>query len=205
ILGTTPQGQGHQTIVSQIIADELGLEPRDITVVDEMDTFTRVWSISSGTYSSRFGSVGTSAAALAARKLRAKLLDYASHLMDVPVSDLEWRDGAARPKTGKGAAYSVKDLAGRAHWNTESLPDGMGGHGVVQLRRREVGRCGRRGELVEHVRVHGGGEGGRDRSRHRRDHDQEVRDRARCRHDHQSDDRRGADLRRRAARARGCA
>src|SRR2546425_422362 len=42
ILGTTPQGQGHQTIVSQIIADELGLKPQDITVVDEMDTFTRV-------------------------------------------------------------------------------------------------------------------------------------------------------------------
>src|SRR5437867_2107921 len=63
ILGTTPQGQGHQTVVSQIVADELGLVPQDVTVVDEMDTFTRVWSISSGTYSSRFGSVGTSAVA----------------------------------------------------------------------------------------------------------------------------------------------
>src|SRR5438552_9028849 len=40
-MATTPQGQGHQTIVSQIIADELGLEPQDITVVDETDTFTR--------------------------------------------------------------------------------------------------------------------------------------------------------------------
>src|SRR5947207_5560239 len=59
ILGTTPQGQGHQTVVAQIVADELGLTPDDITVVDEMDTFTRIWSISSGTYSSRFGSVGT--------------------------------------------------------------------------------------------------------------------------------------------------
>ena len=58
MLGTTPQGQGHQTVVAQILADELGLDPADITVVDEMDTFTRVWSISSGTYSSRFGSVG---------------------------------------------------------------------------------------------------------------------------------------------------
>src|SRR5881409_675954 len=125
ILGTTPQGQGHQTIVSQIIADELGLKPRDITVVDEMDTFTRVWSISSGTYSSRFGSVGTSAAALAARKLRAKLVEYAAHLMDVPANDAEFKDGAVRLKHGNGPSYTVKDLAGRAHWNTESLPDGM--------------------------------------------------------------------------------
>ena len=49
ILGTTPQGQGHQTVVSQIVATELGCRPEDVTVVDEMDTFTRFWSISSGT------------------------------------------------------------------------------------------------------------------------------------------------------------
>src|SRR5213594_3667142 len=125
ILGTTPQGQGHQTVVSQIVADELGLTPEEITVVDEMDTFTRVWSISSGTYSSRFGSVGTSAVALAARKLKAKLVEYGAHLLDVPKEQLTFRDGAIRPRTGKGPSYSIKDLAGRAHWNTESLPEGM--------------------------------------------------------------------------------
>ncbi|HET7343084.1 MAG TPA: xanthine dehydrogenase family protein molybdopterin-binding subunit [Methylomirabilota bacterium] len=125
ILGTTPQGQGHQTIVSQIIADELGIEPRDVTVVDEMDTFTRVWSISSGTYSSRFGSVGTSATALAARKLKAKLVAYAAHLMGVTPGEVEFRDGGVHLVKGKGVPYSIKDLAGRAHWNTESLPEGM--------------------------------------------------------------------------------
>ena len=125
IMGTTPQGQGHQTIVSQIVADELGVKPDDVTVVDEMDTFTRVWSISSGTYSSRFGSVGTSAAALAARKLRGKLVEYGAHLMELPAEQVEFRDGAVRPKSGKGASYTIKDLAGRAHWHTQSLPDGM--------------------------------------------------------------------------------
>jgi len=125
ILATTPQGQGHQTVVAQIVADELGLSPADVAVVDEMDTLTRFWSISSGTYSSRFGSVGTSAVALAARKLKAKLVDYAAHLMDRPAREIEFRDGAARPRRGAGPAYTVKDLAGRAHWNTESLPDGM--------------------------------------------------------------------------------
>ncbi|MBI4593890.1 MAG: molybdopterin-dependent oxidoreductase, partial [Candidatus Rokubacteria bacterium] len=125
ILATTPQGQGHQTIVSQIVADELGLTPEDVTVVDEMDTFTRVWSISSGTYSSRFGSVGTSAVVLAARKLKAKLVEYAAHLMERPVDQVEFRDGAVRVKQGKGPFYTIKDLAGRAHWHTQSLPDGM--------------------------------------------------------------------------------
>jgi 2-furoyl-CoA dehydrogenase large subunit len=125
VMNSTPQGQGHQTIVSQIVADELGLRPEDVTVIDEMDTFTKVWSISSGTYSSRFGSVGTSAVALAARKLKAKLLEYGAHLMDLPPGDVVFREGGVHRRSGKGVAYSIKDLAGRAHWNTESLPDGM--------------------------------------------------------------------------------
>ncbi|MFQ5899372.1 MAG: xanthine dehydrogenase family protein molybdopterin-binding subunit [Candidatus Methylomirabilia bacterium] len=125
ILGTAPQGQGHQTVVSQIVADELGISPDEVTVVDEMDTFTRIWGISSGTYSSRFGSVGTSAAALGSRKLKAKLIAYAAHLMEVPAETLGFREGHVVPKSGKSASYSIKELAGRAHWHTESLPEGM--------------------------------------------------------------------------------
>ena len=124
VLGSTPQGQGHRTIVAQIIADELGITPDEITIVDEMDTFTRAWGISSGTYSSRFGSVGTSAAALAARKLRDKLIQFASYLMEVPPESLVWADGGAR-HADNGRTLSLKDLAGRAHWNVESMPPGM--------------------------------------------------------------------------------
>jgi 2-furoyl-CoA dehydrogenase large subunit len=125
ILATTPQGQGHQTVVSQVVADELGVTPEEVTVVDEMDTFTSTWSISSGTYSSRFGAIATSAVALAARKLKAKLVDYAAHLMALDGRSLEFRDGAVRVRSGPGPAYTIKDLAGRVHWNTESLPEGM--------------------------------------------------------------------------------
>ena len=124
ILGTAPQGQGHQTIVAQIIADELGLAPDDITVVDEMDTFTRVWGISSGTYSSRFGSVGSSAAALAARKLKEKLVRLASSLTETPAESLVFADGRVMPRGG-GRGLTLKELAGRAHWNTQALPLGM--------------------------------------------------------------------------------
>ena len=125
ILGSAPQGQGHQTIVAQIVADELGVEPGDITVVDEMDTFTRVWGISSGTYSSRFGSVGTSAAALAARKLKDKLTRFAAALTETPAERLVFADGRVIPREGDGHGLTLKELAGRAHWNTESLPPGM--------------------------------------------------------------------------------
>src|SRR5437763_7511324 len=42
-----------------------------------------------------------------------------------PAAEVEFRDGAVRPRRGTGPSYSVKDLAGRAHWNTESLPEGV--------------------------------------------------------------------------------
>jgi 2-furoyl-CoA dehydrogenase large subunit len=125
ILGTAPQGQGHQTIVAQIVADELGLAPGEITVVDEMDTFTRVWGISSGTYSSRFGSVGTSAAALAARKLKDKLVRLASALTETPAENLVFADGRVIARDDGARGLTLKDLAGRAHWNTQALPPGM--------------------------------------------------------------------------------
>ena len=69
--------------------------------------------------------MGTSAVALAARKLKAKLVEYAAHLMDVTPAVLEFRDGGVRPRAARGPGYSIKELAGRVHWNTESLPDGM--------------------------------------------------------------------------------
>ena len=99
-------------MVAQVLAQELGLDPGDVTVVDEMDTFTRVWSISSGTYSSRFGAIGASAAALAARKLKARLIEHAAALLDVRAEDLEFRDGAVRARTGQGPSYSYSPRGG---------------------------------------------------------------------------------------------
>ena len=206
ILATTPQGQGHQTVVSQIVATELGCRPEDVTVVDEMDTFTRFWSISSGSYSSRFGAVATSAVALAARKLKAKLVAYGAHLMERPADELEFRDGAVRPKAGKGPSYTVKDLAGRAHWNTESLPEGMEpgleARAVFGFTGSQIRGPGRLHQLVEHLWLHRRGDGGGGRSRDGGHQDPALRLRARRGHHHQSDDRARADLRRRAPRPR---
>ena len=47
-LGTTPQGQGHRTVVAQVVADELGCAPDDVTVLSELDTATTPWTVASG-------------------------------------------------------------------------------------------------------------------------------------------------------------
>jgi 2-furoyl-CoA dehydrogenase large subunit len=47
-VGTTPQGQGHRTVCAQVVADELGCDPGDVTVLSELDTQTTPWTVASG-------------------------------------------------------------------------------------------------------------------------------------------------------------
>jgi 2-furoyl-CoA dehydrogenase large subunit len=122
-MGTTPQGQGHETVVSQIVADELGITPEEVEVIDEFDTAKHGWSISSGTYASRFSSVGTSAAALAARKLKKKIIHLAAALLSVPEEDLIIAEGSVVSQSNPDKKITVKRVAGTAHWNLELLPD----------------------------------------------------------------------------------
>jgi len=104
-LGTTPQGQGHRTVCAQVVADELGCAPEDVTVMSELDTQTTPWTVSSGNYSSRFSGVGVGAVQLAARRVRAKIDAIREHVGDPELP--------------------LRKVAGMAHWNPEGLPDDM--------------------------------------------------------------------------------
>jgi 2-furoyl-CoA dehydrogenase large subunit len=103
---TTPQGQGHRTVIAQIVADRLGVEPEDVEVLTEVDTSTSPWTIASGNYSSRFSGVGAAAVAAASEQLADKLDAIRAHLGD---------DDA-----------SLRRVAGTAHWNPEALPPDLG-------------------------------------------------------------------------------
>src|SRR5437763_12241801 len=61
LLGTVPQGQGHATVARQIVADRLGLPVDNVRPVVEMDTASTPWTVTSGSYSSRFAPLLTSA------------------------------------------------------------------------------------------------------------------------------------------------
>ena len=104
-LGTTPQGQGHRTVCAQVVADELGCAPEDVTVMSELDTQTTPWTVASGNYSSRFSGVGVGAVQLAARRVRAKIDAIREHVGDPELA--------------------LRKVAGMAHWNPEGLPDDM--------------------------------------------------------------------------------
>ncbi len=124
-ISTTPQGQGHRTVVSQVVADQLGLEPGDIEVVSVLDTHVNAWSIASGNYSSRFSAMGVAAVQQAAEELTAAIKQIAAHELECAVLDVELRDGKAAVVGQQDAAVSLRRIAGKAHWNPEALPDGV--------------------------------------------------------------------------------
>lgn len=120
-LSTAPHGQGHETVSAQIVADALGVAPESIHVINEFDTFRSPWSFASGTYSSRFGSIGMSAVAVAARQLREKVLRIAAHILEAHEGDLELKDAKVVVKGAEDRNISLKHVAGHAHWNAAPL------------------------------------------------------------------------------------
>jgi 2-furoyl-CoA dehydrogenase large subunit len=134
-LDSTPNGQGHQTVTAQIVAQELGLTPDDIDVVTEADTRTIAWSIASGNYSNRFAASVSSAALLCARRIGDKLRQMAADEFRVPVESVELVDGNARVAANPTLAIGVGRLAARAHWNPAGMPSAVapGVHETVVL------------------------------------------------------------------------
>lgn len=122
---TNPQGQGHETVISQIVADELGIHPEDVTVSDVVDTHDRVYTITTGSYSSRFASVGVNAVVAATRKIKEKMKKIAAHLLEANPEDIQIKEGSFYVKGSPDKSILIKHIAGTAHWNQSALPENM--------------------------------------------------------------------------------
>jgi 2-furoyl-CoA dehydrogenase large subunit len=121
----TVQGQGHATVLAQIVADQLGLSPRDVNVVLEMDTAKDQWSIAAGTYSCRFTPGTAVAAHLAAQRMADKLKQIAAKQLNVLADDVELVGGKIRSRSNPDNALAFGRVAGTSHWSPAMLPDGM--------------------------------------------------------------------------------
>src|SRR5262249_37838111 len=93
--GLTSQGQGHQTVLAQIVADELGVPIGDVEVVTGD---TRAFGYAVGTFASRTAVMSGSAVALAARAARAKAIRIAAAALEASPEDMEIADGIVRIK-----------------------------------------------------------------------------------------------------------
>ena len=123
----TVQGQGHETVLSQIVAEQLGLTPDDIDVMLEIDTAKDQWSIAAGTYSCRF----TPGTAVAAHHGGGP--DPRTSSRGIAAKQLNVLAGRCRiRRTARSAAGAIPTMpcpfgrvAGTAHWSPVMLPEGM--------------------------------------------------------------------------------
>ncbi|MBO0776759.1 MAG: molybdopterin-dependent oxidoreductase, partial [Actinobacteria bacterium] len=106
--GLTTQGQGHQTMLAQIAAAELGVP---ITDVDVVTGDTRRFGYAVGTFASRTTVMSGSAVALAARAARDKALRVAAEAMEAAPADLEIADGMVRVKGDPAAGIALGTVA----------------------------------------------------------------------------------------------
>lgn len=88
--GTSPHGQGHETTVAQLVADELDVGLERIRV---LHGDTAQGPPGTGTFGSRSAPIGGTAVLLASRQVRARAAEAAAHLLEARPEDLVFGDG----------------------------------------------------------------------------------------------------------------
>jgi carbon-monoxide dehydrogenase large subunit len=119
--GTTSFGQGHETSLAQIAAEQLGL-PLDSVLVVHSDT--DAVERGTGTVGSRSMQHGGSAVHQAAQAVRHKARDLASHLLEASPEDIVFVGGTVGVAGVPERALSWAALAAAAG-DRKSLPEGM--------------------------------------------------------------------------------
>ena len=120
-MGVTSQGQGLETTMAQVVAAELGIDIDDVSV--EMGDTDRI-SFGLGAFASRQGVIGSGAATLAARTVRAKMLTIAAHLLEAEPEWLTIDDGLIHTADAPAVGVTVAEVARVAYFEPQRLPPG---------------------------------------------------------------------------------
>lgn len=116
--GVASHGQGLETTLAQIVADDLGARFEDIRVMqgdsDEVP-------MSTGTYASRSAVLGGGAAKHASKLLQEKIKRVASHLLEANADDIEVTDGKAFV-LGTDRTVTFKQIAKAVYSDMKTLP-----------------------------------------------------------------------------------
>ncbi len=121
--GACPQGQGHETVFAQIVAETWGvpMERVHVTLAD-----TASVPMGYGTIASRSAVTASAALIEASDKVKTKVLAMAAHLLEATESDLEFRDGGVGVAGVPDMIVSLADIARAAKpgWGHQR-PDGV--------------------------------------------------------------------------------
>ena len=119
--GSHSHGQGHVTTFAQIAADELGLAPADIEV---LQGDTDVVPAGVGTFNSRSVAVGGSAVKIAAGRVAERVKAVAAHMLQTTPDKVELVAGRCR-LSGSVTSVTLGEVARRA-WTGQDVPPAFG-------------------------------------------------------------------------------
>ena len=122
-LGTTPQGQSHETTAAQVVADVLGMPPEQVTVTAGFNQQQNTYVAFSGTYASQFAVTGLSAAQGAAEKLRREIIEVAAFALQAEMDEIELEDGTCFVRGDKERAIPFIGVANMIYANNAVLPN----------------------------------------------------------------------------------
>ncbi|MBO0751624.1 MAG: molybdopterin-dependent oxidoreductase, partial [Bradyrhizobiaceae bacterium] len=116
--GIASHGQGLETTLAQIIADDLGAQFLDIRIIHgDSDAVP----MSTGTYASRSAVLGGGAARQASLMLRDKIKRVAARLMEASADDIDVSDSKA-VIAGTDRAVSFEEIAKAVYSDMKTLP-----------------------------------------------------------------------------------
>jgi carbon-monoxide dehydrogenase large subunit len=122
MLTTHSQGQGTQTTMAQVIADQLGVPFEDVAIYEDDSSRTGYGPGASG---SRQAVAGGGASIKAAEILVRKLKTIAAHLLNAGPDDVEIADGMVRVAGAEPMTRTLREIAEIAYNEPDRLPPGM--------------------------------------------------------------------------------
>jgi xanthine dehydrogenase molybdenum-binding subunit len=112
--GATDMGQGADTVVAQIVAEELGLQVDDIHVIHS-DTDVCPWDV--GAHASRTTFVAGNAALGAAKKLKARILELGAKQLETPLEKLMLSERCIVDKDDPEKRLEIGKVLRKAHFS----------------------------------------------------------------------------------------
>jgi carbon-monoxide dehydrogenase large subunit len=120
-MSSISNGQGLETTVAQVVADELGVAIESITIY-QGDTATAPFGGGSG--GSRAAVFASGSAREAAQELRQRVLAIAAHMLEAAVEDLEIVDARVQVVGTPAKGIALADIATKSYFDPMSLPAG---------------------------------------------------------------------------------
>ncbi len=116
ITGSTDIGQGSETVLAQVTAEELGVRTEDVTVINS-DTAIKPWDV--GVHASRTTFIAGNAAREAAAKVKTEILKFAGELLGEVPKKLEIKDRMVFVRDEPEKAMPMDKVIRSAHFRED--------------------------------------------------------------------------------------